>query len=1380
MTSAQATNTPLTWLARLTVTKATQAALVFSPASPQVYLTTNQLSVTGGSGTGAVSFAVLSGPGLIVAGDKLVITAGAGAVPVRATKAEDSYYNSIEVVSTIQAAKATPDVTTWPTATPITWVQTLADSTLSGGVASVAGAFAFTTPGVTPPVGTNEVAVTFTPTDTTNYNTVAGVASVAVYAPAGFTSNPTNQSGASGSSFTFSATATNAWSYQWYFVFNGGTNLIAGATNTAYSTNTSYTFTGTYTNQGGYFCVASNFVGTVASSMATLGLASAWVSFSYSNGWQNYIVPAGVSNLAVDVIGAGGGRGGKGTNSSTSGEGAGGSMGNRVHIWGVVSVTNGGVVQFALGTNGGAGATQGAEVVLGGLGGSSSAAAGGNGGSSGTGTSPIYDGSGGGGGGASAFYFPSPLAKPVLVAGGSGGGGGGYNTSVGGAGGSAAASGVMLHGPSGGTTNLYTGSAGTDGSNSGAGGGAGGGANAAASGGSTSSASSGGGGHAGYSYLPDNLACPSNTWSYVETNQSASAAECAFRPAVLPVISMPGASVVVTPGQSASLTARFYTDDTVSSVHWYKNGALFSNNSGWTNLGSYTYSSTVSMGANNSFGDVWTVQVTSQFELHLGGTINATAVSTPTTVDMFSPPYMTSQPVNREVLGYGNTNYTTVFSSLAAYTNVAMVDPYRAITLSATAAGRTPLSYQWYQDGSLIAGETSTNLTVLGSPTNSGNYYYVVVTNTDGAVTSAVAVVTVDQPPVAIAYAFDQTNTGWSSNAWHLTGNASWASDTGNNYSVMTNRMRLTSSAQNQKGSAWCAAATVNPVQSWTFSWSMQLGYYNGSPADGIGFYMQTDGTNNVVGEGDGMTGRYLGVFFDTYQNAGDPSAQTLKVFYGTGASQTNFPFVDEAVAFGGSLYAFGGSQSCPSSSAGGVPFNASASYLAASNLLTITLANDSLASGTTGSTNNPLVFTYDLDLASVFGTTNGARIGFGGATGDSAEKHDVLTFSGRFYGAEPFIAEEPASQTVITGGNAAFTVTASGAFPLAYQWFFKGNAISGATATNYNVTGVTTGTTGIYTVVVSNRFGTLTSAEAILSLPVPPSITAQPLSTTNSLADAVSFNAAASGAVPLDYQWRFDGRPIAGATTNSTSLTVSVDSGGDYTLVVTNLVGSVTSSVATLFLRPAITAQPESTTNGIGANAAFVATAVGTAPLDYQWLFNGVPVAGATTNKYSLTVSAGSAGDYSLVVTSPYGAITSSVATLSLPPVIIPTVTWPVASGITYGQALGDSALSGGGASVDGSFGFATPLTAPNAGNYSASVIFTPLELNQYGSVTNTVLVAVAKATPTVTAWPTATAIAYGNTLSLSSLTGGSVSVGGTFAFTAASTVPNLSLIHI
>ncbi|MFH0880422.1 MAG: MBG domain-containing protein, partial [Lentisphaerota bacterium] len=82
-----------------------QAPLVFSPATPQTYLTTNTLSLSGGSGTGAVSYEVVSGPGSI-AGSNLAVTAGTGTIALRAAKAQDDLYNESAVTGLVAAAKA--------------------------------------------------------------------------------------------------------------------------------------------------------------------------------------------------------------------------------------------------------------------------------------------------------------------------------------------------------------------------------------------------------------------------------------------------------------------------------------------------------------------------------------------------------------------------------------------------------------------------------------------------------------------------------------------------------------------------------------------------------------------------------------------------------------------------------------------------------------------------------------------------------------------------------------------------------------------------------------------------------------------------------------------------------------------------------------------------------------------------------------------------------------------------------------------------------------------------------------------------------------------------------------------------------------------------
>jgi len=78
-----------------------------------------------------------------------------------------------------------------------------------------------------------------------------------------------------------------------------------------------------------------------------------------------------------------------------------------------------------------------------------------------------------------------------------------------------------------------------------------------------------------------------------------------------------------------------------------------------------------------------------------------------------------------------------------------------------------------------------------------------------------------------------------------------------------------------------------------------------------------------------------------------------------------------------------------------------------------------------------------------------------------------------------------------------------------------------------------------------------------------------------------------ATGTDPLSYQWQFDGTNIAGATSATLTLTnVSAANDGNYTVIVSNSEGSVTSNLATLsVLAPAINSlNPSTATAGSGA----------------------------------------------------------------------------------------------------------------------------------------------------------------------------------------------------
>ncbi|HTL54262.1 MAG TPA: LamG-like jellyroll fold domain-containing protein [Candidatus Limnocylindrales bacterium] len=85
-----------------------------------------------------------------------------------------------------------------------------------------------------------------------------------------------------------------------------------------------------------------------------------------------------------------------------------------------------------------------------------------------------------------------------------------------------------------------------------------------------------------------------------------------------------------------------------------------------------------------------------------------------------------------------------------------------------------------------------------------------------------------------------------------------------------------------------------------------------------------------------------------------------------------------------------------------------------------------------------------------------------------------------------PTVTMQPQSQTVSLGGNALFTVAASGAPPLSYQWRFNDAPIAGATTTSLAVNSAQSSNSGIYTVLVTNSIGSATSAVATLTVNLP------------------------------------------------------------------------------------------------------------------------------------------------------------------------------------------------------------------------------------------------------------------------------------------------------
>lgn len=260
---------------------------------------------------------------------------------------------------------------------------------------------------------------------------------------------------------------------------------------------------------------------------------------------------------------------------------------------------------------------------------------------------------------------------------------------------------------------------------------------------------------------------------------------------------------------------------------------------------------------------------------------------------------------------------------------------------------------------------------------------------------------------------------------------------------------------------------------------------------------------------------------------------------------------------------------------------------------------------------------------------------------------------------ALPAITLQPESRTVPAGTLVTFSVAATGAAPLRYQWRFNGLNIAGATNTSFTVNSAQFNNSGHYTVLANNSVGAALSATAVLTVQAPPAITQQPQSRAVVRGGTAIFTVVAQGTAPLTYQWRKEGTDLPGATSATLVVTnVQPENEGNYTVVVTNLFGSVTSQVAQLGIStiPVIVMGPQSTNVFVGATVTFNVIANGSPPLLYQWRFNNVNISGQTNASLVLSnVQVTHSGNYAVFVTNTVGGVLSPNATLivTIPPVV-------------------------------------------------------------------------------------------------------------------------------
>ena len=400
--------------------------------------------------------------------------------------------------------------------------------------------------------------------------------------------------------------------------------------------------------------------------------------------------------------------------------------------------------------------------------------------------------------------------------------------------------------------------------------------------------------------------------------------------------------------------------------------------------------------------------------------------------------------------------------------------------------------------------------------------------------------------------------------------------------------------------------------------------------------------------------------------------------------------------------------------------------------------------------------------ISSGGGDNNGGGSGGGGGVPVQVDK--------------PTISTQPASQSVVKGSTATFTVTATGGGTLVYQWKKNGADIAGATASSYTTPATSDEDIGDkweFSVVVSNSAGTITSSNASLAVTaqtMPPTIGTEPTNLSVVTGSTASFSVSATGTAPLMYQWKKNGTDIPGAT--SSTYTIDVTSNADqeaqFSVLVSNSLGTKTSKQATLTLTstvvaPAISTQPAAQTIAEGQTATFSVTATGTAP-GYQWKKNGTDIPGATSSTYTTSAASndeiGKDWAYSVVISNSAGSVTSSNAVLTVTVAEEPTITTqPASQTVAVGQTASFSVVATGseplayqwkknGINIQGAT--SSSYTTPAAGLGDNAAMFTVVVTNIAGRDPST------QATLTVsplfiTSQPAAQTVDFGQTASFS-----------------------------
>jgi hypothetical protein len=597
-------------------------------------------------------------------------------------------------------------------------------------------------------------------------------------------------------------------------------------------------------------------------------------------------------------------------------------------------------------------------------------------------------------------------------------------------------------------------------------------------------------------------------------------------------------------------------------------------------------------------------------------------------------------------------------------------------TFTVTAGGSGPLSYQWYKNGTLVSGATSSTYTAPATVAgDNGAVFTVMVSNPAGSLTSGPATLTVTSPaplaksivpssptpPYNSAVTLVPTFSGGTAVIGSMGAGSSditAAAVSGASYPTpaLTSGKTYTLTVKDAKGNVVSTTCVVTP----TNVTITPITPANQTVAPGPVHFSATAGggaTNGLTWTA--SAGSFTGNVWTAPAVVGTYTIRATSVdepsVFVTTTATISAPViltqpVSQHVCTGAGLLLT-------------VSANYAASYQWSFNGTPIPGATS--ASYTVAGTASANAGNYSVTVTNGIGS---------------------VTSSVAVVAVGSMITSNPTSLSLHPAQTGLFVVSAKGLTPFTYQWYqipaggMTGVAIPGATSNLYTTPGVDLTYNGAkyYAAVTDSCMGSpLTSSQANLTVTagnVGPTIVTQPMGVTVTAGGTTSFSVVATGTPALTYQWfrvpagQATGIAIAGAISATynvpASATATTNDQDKYYVVVTNAYGQAISQRAPLAVGNGIllqiTGQPVTQYVDVGAPATYQVTAVSSLPLAYQWYeappgsstFTAIP--GATNSTYTVdptvTTQTGSVF-YAVVSNGATAPVTSSSAGLFVGP---------------------------------------------------------------------------------------------------------------------------------